>query len=71
MRKKAEIWQTCIGSIQTKRKIRNLEYFDPGGPNWGIVNAMPCNILALMGKTRDIVYKKSFVIMKNARAKSR
>jgi hypothetical protein len=44
---------------QTKGRSPKPETFFPGGPKWGMDNAVFFNILAPMGTTRNTVYKEA------------
>jgi hypothetical protein len=52
---KPETWQTYRGTSQTNGKNLKPGTFCAGGPKWEMENAMFFNILAPMGKTRNIV----------------
>jgi hypothetical protein len=45
------------GVPNQREKIQKPENFSPEGPKWGMENAAFFNILAPMGKMRNIVYK--------------
>jgi hypothetical protein len=61
MRYKVEMWRMYTGRTRTKGKNPKPGKLCPvGGTKWGMENSILFNILAQMGKMRNIVYKEAF-----------